>query len=85
MSLPCACDVLDTRISSTSKRLQREQYWYRELNCKYPYGLNDNVQDIGNVSKGNNDSIVIWNLFNNTTCKFPKKTRSSKKRHRNQH
>ena len=45
----------------------------------------DNVKDIGNVSKVNKDSIVIWNLFNHTTRKFRKRPRSSKKRHRNQH
>ena len=47
--------------------------------------MNDNVKDIGNVSKVNKDSIVIWNLFNHTTHKFRKRPRSSKKRHRNQH
>ena len=78
-------DVSDKHVSSTSKRLQQEQYWYRELKCIYPYGLNDNVKDIGNVSKVNKDSIVIWNLFNHTTRKFRKRPRSSKKRHRNQH
>ena len=36
-----------------SKRLQREEYWYRELcmQCVSPYGLNDNVRGVGNVSK----------------------------------
>ena len=31
-------------ISLPSKRLQREEYWYRELCTVYPYGLNDNVK-----------------------------------------
>ena len=30
-------------ISLPSKRLQREEYWYRELCTIHPYGLNDNV------------------------------------------
>ena len=52
-------EISDTQVSLTFKRLQREQHWYRELKCIYPYGLNDNVKDIGNVSKANKDSIVI--------------------------
>ena len=27
-----------------NKRLQREEFWYRELCTVYPYGLNDNVK-----------------------------------------
>ena len=33
-----------------SKRLEREEFWYRELCSVYPYGLNDNVKGVGNVS-----------------------------------
>ena len=36
-------------ISLPNKRLQREEYWYRELCTVYPYGLNDNVKGVGNV------------------------------------
>ena len=36
-------------ISLAPKCLQREDYWYRELNTIYPYGLNDNVRGVGNV------------------------------------
>ena len=32
-------------------RLGREDYWCRELCTYYPYGLNDNVRGIGNISK----------------------------------
>ena len=42
-----------------SKRLQREDYWNRELNTVYPYGLY--VQRVGNISK-NREGIVVWNL-----------------------
>jgi len=31
-------------ITVVSKRLQREEYWCRELCTVYPYGLNDNVK-----------------------------------------
>ena len=32
----------------TSVRLEREDYWCRELCTYYPYGLNDNVRGVGN-------------------------------------
>ena len=57
----------DDSISLTSKRLQREQHWYRELNSTYPYGLNDNVKSVGNMSKHPNTNLVVWNLFNHHT------------------
>ena len=31
-------------ITLAAKRLQREEYWYKELKSIYPYGLNDNVR-----------------------------------------
>ena len=34
-----------------SKLLSREEFWYKELVSIYPYGLNDNVKQLGNVSK----------------------------------
>ena len=44
--------------NKASKRLQREDYWYRELNTVSPYGLNDNIRGVGNISK-NRDGIVV--------------------------
>ena len=38
-------------ITLAAKRLQREEYWYKELKSIYPYGLNDNVRKVGNISK----------------------------------
>ena len=51
-------------ISLPSKRLQREEYWYRELCTVYPYGLNDNVKGVGNVSSRTDDGFVVYELFN---------------------
>ena len=34
-----------------SKLLSREEFWYKELGSIYPYGLNDNVKQLGNVPK----------------------------------
>ena len=45
-----------------SKRLQREEYWYRELCSVYPYGLNDNVRGVGNVSKSD-ESLIVYTLL----------------------
>ena len=39
---------LSLSMSSSSKRLEREAFWYRELCTIYPYGLNDNVKKFGN-------------------------------------
>ena len=38
------------RASVASVRLEREDYWCRELCTYYPYGLNDNVRGVGNIS-----------------------------------
>ena len=45
-----------------SKRLQREEYWYRELCSVYPYGLNDNVRGVGNVSKSD-ERLIVYTLL----------------------
>ena len=37
-------------ISLACKTLKREEFWYCELCAIYPYGLNDNVSGVGNVS-----------------------------------
>ena len=42
----------------------------------YPYGLNNNVKNLGNVSKKGTENIVVWSLFN-------KKLRNSQKTHKN--
>ena len=57
-----------------SKRLQREEYWYREL-CSvsvYPYGLNDNVRGVGNVLKSD-ERLIVYTLFNKQKRKFRKR------------
>ena len=43
-----------------SKILQREEYWYKELRSIYPYGLNDNVRGLGNVSRKIGQGIVMY-------------------------
>ena len=59
-------------LSLASKQLQREEYWYKELATIYPYGLNDNVKKVVNVSKKGTENIVVWALFNKKQRKFKK-------------
>ena len=37
-------------VNVTSLQLEREDYWCRELCTYYPYGLNDNVRGVANIS-----------------------------------
>ena len=73
--------VLDHNDTMTlsSKRMQREEYWYRELCTVFPYGLNDNVKGIGNVSSKIGEGLVVYSLFNRHKRKYRKR---SQKRHR---
>ena len=54
----------------SSKRLQREGYWYRELCTVYPYGLNDNVKGVGNVSSRSDDGLVVYEFLISKKRKF---------------
>ena len=51
------------KISLGANRLEREDFWDSELCPLYPYGLNDNVRRVGNVSK-QDPNIVVHTLFN---------------------
>ena len=48
------------RASTYSKCLEREEFWIRELKTAYPYGLNDNIHGVRNISK-QNDELIVWN------------------------
>ena len=78
-------EVSDTdNVTVNSKRLAREQYWYKELNSIYPHGLNDNVKSVGNMSRKNND-INVWSLFNTKDRKYRKRPLTRSSRHNRQH
>ena len=68
-------------LSLASKRLQREEYWYKELATIYPYGLNDNVKKVGNISKKGTENIVVWSLFNKRQRKFKKRSHKRRRQH----
>ena len=53
-----------------SKLLSCEEFWYKELGSIYPYGLNDNVKQLGNVSQKIERGLVMYSLFNKHECKF---------------
>ena len=57
------------KISLSAKGLEKEDFWYRELCTVSPYGLNDNVRKVGNVSKLG-PSTVVHALFNSQRRKF---------------
>ena len=60
-SSSCICDSFVTKgINLTSKRLQREEYWWCTV---FPYCLNDNVKGLGNVSSKIDDSLVVYAKF----------------------
>ena len=40
----------ETEQDVTIRRLDRERFWMLELGTMYPYGLNDRLQHVGNVS-----------------------------------
>ena len=65
------------RVSATSQRLEREDYLCRELCTYYPYGLNDNVRGIGNISKQH--GLVVYTLFNRRQRKFRKRNKRRRK------
>ena len=52
-------------MSLHSKRLSRENFWMRELKTIQPYGLNDNVCSVGNISKLPEEPVV-WSFFPST-------------------
>ena len=55
----------ETEQDVTIRRLDRERFWMLELGTMYPYGLNDRLQHVGNVShsyvRSRNN---VFNLFN---------------------
>ena len=55
----------ETEQDVTIRRLDRERFWMLELGTMYPYGLNDCLQDVENVSHSYVQSRNnVFNLFN---------------------
>ena len=72
----------ETEKDVTIRRLDRERFWMLELGTMYPYGLNDRLQHVGNVShsyvRSRNN---VFNLFNrHQRCKRSHGRRSNSRR-----
>ena len=62
---------------STPYRREREEYWIKELGTASPYGCNDNVSSIGNLTSPLCSNVNVMNLFPS----FTRKKRSHGTRH----
>ena len=67
-------------ISLPSLKLHREEYWYPMLYMVYPYGLNDNVKGVVNVSSRSDDGLEVYELFNKQKRTFRNRTAHRKRR-----
>ena len=62
---------------STYYRREREEFWIKELGTASPYGCNDNVSSVGNLSSPSCSNINVMNLFPS----FKRRPRSHGHRH----
>ena len=53
--------------SCTPFRRKREEYWIRQLGTAAPYGCNDNIDSIGNLTSPGCQSVNVLNLFDRTS------------------
>ena len=61
----------ENNVTLASKLSEREDFWMRELCCIYPYGLNDNIKGVGNISKLIDKNIlVVYSLFHKQDRKY---------------
>ena len=70
MPIEEVCLESGDRVTLAKKLSEREEYWYKELCSVYPYGLNDNVTGLGNVSRKLGQGVIIYTLFNKHPRKF---------------
>ena len=62
---------------STPLRKQTEEYWIKELGTAIPYGCNDNIHSIGNLSSPKCSSLNVMSILNPS----PRRKRSHGHRH----
>ena len=51
-------------IFSTPYRTDRELFWIKELDTAMPYGCNDNIKGVGNLSSPGCNEMNVMSLFN---------------------
>ena len=54
-------------ISCTPFRWKREEHWIRQLGTAAPYGCNDHIDSIGNLTCPGCQSVNVLNLFDQTS------------------
>ena len=52
---------------STPFRRKREEHWIRQLGTAAPYGCNDHIDSIGNLTSPGCQSVNVLNLFDRTS------------------
>lgn len=60
------CNHTNSPLLRTSFRRQRKKFWIRKLDIAFPYGCNDNVDGVGNLSSPQCNNVNVMRLFNNT-------------------
>ena len=53
--------------SYTPFRRKREEHWIRQLGTAAPYGCNDHIDSIGNLTSHGCQSVNVLNLFDRTS------------------
>jgi hypothetical protein len=51
---------------STPIRRQREEHWIRKLGTVFPYGCQENIRSIGNITSPQCSNVNVMGLFNTT-------------------
>ena len=69
----------DDNTNIASKLLEREEFWIKEIGSICPYGLNDNIRSLGNISKKLGQGLVVYSLFNKQARKYRKRTGKRRK------
>ena len=54
----------NSSILNTLYRTDRELFWIKELGTAMPYGCNDNIKGVGNLSSPGCSEINVMSLFN---------------------
>ena len=62
---------------STHYRRERKEFWIKELGTASPYGCNDNVSSVGNLTSPSCSNVNVMNLFPS----FKRRRRSDDQRH----
>ena len=62
----------DDNLTLVSKLLTREEHWIKELGS---YGLNDNIRNLGTISKTLGQGLVVYSVFNKHHRKYRNKSK----------